>query len=387
MEMLDRYEIDPEPAWAATLIAGIVAIALAAVAFTRAVYWGFLWRYFWGPVEADAGGESCLIHFPDDGVTVTSASDRAIHGCARAYENAFVAEPGYTVISTVGYILVLVFMLAGVYMLLERFSLEPVRYFFYALVPFMLFGGSLRTVEDAFVSAIRAGETPAIEFPGSALLISPFIYFTVFAIALGAFVLSKWLARADVTDTYYYPLGTAGTVALSASFGYVLLLSIRNDWVDLVPAILVVTVGLATVLSVGTYALVDRIWPEVNEGTGLVGLVIVWGHAIDGVANVLANDWTWYWNLGEYSAKHPLNRTIMDVTNALQGGTEIAGVYVGEAWPFLIVKLVVPIAIVSVFDRQFLEESPRFAIMLLGAIVAVGLGPGTRDMIRVAFGI
>jgi uncharacterized membrane protein len=34
-----------------------------------------------------------------------------------------------------------------------------------------------------------------------------------------------------------------------------------------------------------------------------------------------------------------------------------------------------------------MEESPRFAVMLLEAIVAVGLGPGTRDMVRIAFGI
>ncbi|ERH09707.1 MAG: membrane protein of unknown function DUF63 [halophilic archaeon J07HX64] len=34
-----------------------------------------------------------------------------------------------------------------------------------------------------------------------------------------------------------------------------------------------------------------------------------------------------------------------------------------------------------------MDESPRFGIMLLGAIIAVGLGPGTRDMLRFTFGI
>jgi uncharacterized membrane protein len=118
-----------------------------------------------------------------------------------------------------------------------------------------------------------------------------------------------------------------------------------------------------------------------------MGVVVIWGHAIDGIANVLANDWTDVWNLGEYGAKHPFNQFVMDTTNAIQGGTEIAGVYVGTAWPFFIIKLLVPVVILAVFDKQFFDESPRFAIMLLGAIVAVGLGPGTRDMIRVAFGI
>jgi uncharacterized membrane protein len=77
----------------------------------------------------------------------------------------------------------------------------------------------------------------------------------------------------------------------------------------------------------------------------------------------------------------------MDATNAIQGGTSIAGIYVGEAWPFALVKIIVPVAILAVFDEEFMIESPRYAVMLLGAIVAVGLGPGTRDMLRIAFGI
>jgi uncharacterized membrane protein len=39
------------------------------------------------------------------------------------------------------------------------------------------------------------------------------------------------------------------------------------------------------------------------------------------------------------------------------------------------------------FDDAIFEESPRFAVLLLVAIVAVGLGPGTRDMLRATFGI
>jgi uncharacterized membrane protein len=114
---------------------------------------------------------------------------------------------------------------------------------------------------------------------------------------------------------------------------------------------------------------------------------VVWGHAIDGVANVIASDWTGAFGIPGpgYSAKHVVNRIIIDVTNAIQPAalTEI----IGDSWTFLVVKLIVATAIVAVFDREFIEESPRYAIMLLVAIVAVGLGPGTRDMIRVALGI
>lgn len=385
MTLLDRYGIDPETAWVGTLLAGLVSLVVAAVVFTERVYYGFIWQYFWGPVRADAEGESCFVYVRDEGEVVTGSA--AAEGCANV-EGVFVAEPGYTVVSTVSYILVLVFMLAGVYLLLKRFDLAPYDRFLYALVPFMLFGGALRTVEDAFVQAVDAGTTPALEFPASALLISPFIYFTVFGIALGALLLSKLLVHRDVTRTWTYPLAGIGLFWLLATVGYLLYLSVTTDYVSFHPSILVVILGLSTVFAVAAYVASERWRPAINAGTGLMGLVVVWGHAVDGFANVLANDWTHLWDLGvNYSPKHPFNEFVMTATSSLQGGEAIAGVYVGTAWPFAIIKILVPLAIVAIFDEQFMDESPRFAVMLLGAIVAVGLGPGTRDMLRFAFGI
>jgi len=386
MDGLEPREFNRELAWVAAFATGVAAVAGAVLLFTQQVYHGFLWRYFWGPVRADAESVDCYVRFPETGETLSGAE--AGSGCASgAYRNAFVAEPGYTVVSTLGYILILVFMLAGVYLLLERFDLSPYDRFFFALVPFMLFGGVLRAVEDAFVAAQRAGEVPAVEFPASAIIISPFIYFTVFAIALSSFLASKWLSARGLTGTFYYPLAAMGTGWLAGAFGYLLFLSITTEYVVLHASILALVIGVATVTAVITYYAADSYWPLVTAGTGLMGLVIIWGHAIDGAANVLANDWAWFWDLGEYSAKHPFNRVLIDTTNALQGGTEIGGVYVGDSWPFFIVKILVPVLILSVFDEKFLEDSPRFAVMLLGAVVAVGLGPGTRDMVRLAFGI
>jgi len=382
MDLLERYDISPESAWIGTLVTLLVGGIGAAVLFTERVYYGFLWRYFWGPVRADAKGADCVAYLRDEGQVVTNPEA----GCS-AVQNAYVAEPGYTVVSTLGYILILVFMLAGLYLLLDRLDLSPYDKFVYALVPFMLFGGGLRTVEDSFVAAQRAGEIPAIEFPASALLISPFIYFTVFFIALGILLASLWAERNGYTETYYYPLGIAGTVLLAGTFAYLFYLSVTNDWMRLYPTVLLATLGLATLLAWGTYAAVERYRPAVHAGTGLVGLVVIWGHAVDGLANVFANDWTQLWHGGEYGAKHPFNQFIMDTTNTIQGGESIAGVHVGDSWPFLLIKLAVPVLILAVFDEKFLDENPRYGFMLLGAIVAVGLGPGTRDMIRLAFAI
>ena len=381
MQLLERYNVSPELAWIATFVAGVTVIVGAALAFPQRVYDEIIWRYFLGPVRVDATDVNCLIYDRNTAEVIEPAN-----GCVPE-ASQFVVTDGYTVTSTLGYILVLVFMLFGVYLLLDRFSLRPYRGFFYALFPFMLFGGALRTVEDAFIAALSAGETPAIEYPLSALLISPFIYFTVFAIALGAFLLSKYLHARDLTETWTYPLATMGTAVLALSLGYLFFVSIAEDYATLYPSMLAVILLLSTVFTVGAYVLVDRVWPWVNAGTGLMGLVVIWAHAVDGVANVLANDWTHLWHGLNYGAKHPFNDTVMSVTSTLQGGQELFGVYVGDAWPFLLVKIIAPVLILALFDEEFIEDSPRFAILLLGAVVAVGLGPGTRDMLRVAFAI
>jgi len=376
-----RYGVTTAQAWVGALVASVVGIAGAAVVFTEQIYWGFLWRYFWGPVEADALGERCLVYDQSAGAVVPSSGGA---DCTRVAGN-FVAEPGYTLVSEVGYMIVLVFMLLGVYVLLQRLDLEPYREFFFALVPFMLFGGVLRVVEDSFVAARDAGLQPPIDVPWSALIISPFIYFTVFAIALAALLSSKWLEATGRTDTYHEPLRIVGGVALAAASGYLLVLSATTAYVDWFPMVFVVTMGLATAIAYGTFRLVERVRPAINAGTGYMGLVVVWGHAIDGVANVIASDWTWVFGVGEYGAKHPINRIIVDLTGSVQPAALTAAI--GDSWPFLLIKIVVAVAILSLFDDEFIEGSPRYSVMLLGAIVAVGLGPGTRDMVRVTFGI
>ncbi|WP_302081261.1 DUF63 family protein [Salinibaculum rarum] len=382
MNGLDEYGISPEQAWLGTFVAGVVALAGSALVFTERVYYGFIWRYFWGPVAADADGARCVAYLRDSGDVVFNPAA----GCG-VVENAYVAEPGYTTVSTIGYMVVLVFMLWGVYLLLQRFDLRPYPDFFLSLVPFMLFGGALRVVEDSFVAAQRAGADPAVGFPASGALISPFIYFTVFFVTLVAFLLAKWLQWNDHTETYSYPLGAMGAGIFLLTAGYLTMLSVTRDYVGWYPLVTVTTVGLATLLAVGAYYGLDRYAPEVNAGTGTMGLVVVWGHAIDGVANVIASDWTGAFGIpGEgYSAKHVVNRIIIDVTNAVQPAwlTDI----VGDSWTFLVVKLIVAVFILSVFDEQFFDESPRYAVLLLMAILAVGLGPGTRDMIRVTLGI
>ena len=377
MELSDG--LDLERAWLATFIGSIVALVVGALAFPGRVYDGFLWRYFWGPVDADAHGATCAVR--SGGTT-----ERLYGQTACAGADGIVVTPGYTTVSTVSYAIVLVFMLVGVLLLLRRLDIRMSKRFYFALFPFMLFGGALRVVEDVNATFVREGVGMLIPFPTVGLIISPFIYFTMFAITLAALVGTISLSKRGVIDDFEPALGAVGTVSLSATLAVLLYVSVTSDLVGFYPAVAVIVLIGATLIAAAFWVLSERYAPRINAGTGTMGILVVWGHSVDGIANVLSLDW--HEELGlpvEYGSKHVVNAAVDRYTGLIQ--PEWLTDAIGTVWPFLIIKIVAAVAVVWVFDREIFEESPRYAYLLLIAILAVGLGPGTRDMLRATLGI
>ena len=371
--------IDPVRAWLVACVGGIAILAGGAVAFPRRVYDGFLWRYFWGPVDADAHGASCVVR--SDGTT-----ERLFDGLACSNAGGIVAEPGYTAVSTVSYAIVLVFMLVGVLLLLRRLDVRMTRRFYVALFPFMLFGGALRVVEDVNVTFLRAGADTLIPYPPVALIISPFIYFVLFAFTLGAVVLWVLLSRRGVIEAYEPYLAGTGALAATATVGGLLYVSATSELVGFVPAVAAITLGGATLVAALFWWASQRYAPFVNEGTGYVGALIVWGHSVDGIANVVSLDWADALGVGvTYGSKHVVNEATVRFTSRLQPAWLSDAI--GTAWPFVGIKIAAAVFVVWVFNDEIFEDSPRYAYLLLIAILAVGLGPGTRDMLRATLAI
>lgn len=378
MQVTER--VDAGRAWAGTAVAAVAVLALGSLLFPAQVYRGFVWHYFWGPVYADAHNALCAVN---DGTVQLLYSEGS---CQAAVEQGLVvAEPGYTLVSEVGYMIVLLFALVGVLQLVRRLRVGTDRRLLVALVPFMLFGGVLRAVEDAN-DAVPEGATQAISYPLNTFFISPLIYVTVFLVTLGSLVAAIWLQRNGYTEGYIRPLAAMGSIAFLITFGFLLSQGLTADYVAFHPQILTVVVVVASLLAGGIYVVTERFAPNINAGTGILGLVVLWGHAIDGVANVVAADWLGVLGVNlNYVPKHPANAFIVRTTESLLPQSVLA--VTGSSWPFLVVKLLVALAVVWIFDAEIFEESPRYTLLLLVAIVAVGLGPGTRDVVRATFGI
>ena len=379
MALADYTDLDSERLWGGAVLALIVAVVGGSLAFPRAVYDRFVWHYFWGPVQADAQSAVCAVR--EGGVTRYLDSTAA---CTNAAEP--VAYPGYTLVSEVGYVVVLLVALTGVVFLLRRLEVGGSKGFFYALVPFMFFGGALRVIEDVN-DAVPPTET-LVAYPLNTLIISPVIYFTVFVVTLAAHVVAVALDRNGVVDDYRRPLAASGVAVLVASLAYLAYMAATGAQnVTFYPQVLLITLAVATLAAVATWTLVRRYAPGVVSGTGpMLALVVIWGHAVDGAANVVGLDWMTALGAGpNLVPKHPVNAAIVDITGSLLPPGILA--VTGDTWPFLLVKLAAATFVVSIFDEQVIEESPRYSILLLTAIVAVGLGPGTRDMLRATFGV
>jgi uncharacterized membrane protein len=375
--MDEVYGVDPERAWGGALLAGVLALVAGALAFPRQIYDEFLWRYFWGPVVADAYGAPCAIRADGETTIASAPTDCTVTA-------GIVAEPGYTTLSTVSYAVVLIFMLIGVIFLLRRLDVGDSPRFFFALFPFMLFGGALRVVEDANVALMDTGG-PTIPFPWSGFLISPLIYFTVFFVTVAALVASVLAEHRGLVDRYEYPLAGFGTLTLAVTFAYLGWLVLTTDVLGFQPLVPLITLIGATLITWVVWVVTQRATPVVNAGTGLMGALVIWGHTVDGVANVLSLDWSSALGIPSYSPKHVVNAAIIDITGSIQ--PEWLSELIGTAWPFLPVKVLAATLVVYVFDDQIFEDSPRYAMILLVAILAVGLGPGTRDFLRATFGI
>jgi uncharacterized membrane protein len=405
--------VDPIRAWVVAAVVGVAALVGGALAFPGAVYDRFIWHYFWGPIHADAAGAGCAVRASTGSPVALLGGDACT---AAVNRGAIVAEPGYTLVSEAGYVVVLLFMLIGVLFMLRRLGLGRRRSFFFALVPFMFFGGALRVVEDANVAIAVAGGEPAIAYPLSSLIISPVIYFVVFLVTLAAVLASVRIVgtgrsggsggRTDratdggtVTEeprtsqvsegrlgNYERPLLAIGIVVLALTIAYLVALSLETAAVGFYPQMPILTLGITTVIAVAVWAGINRFAPALTLGTQGIGFVVLWGHTLDGVANVIASDWAQAIGLPfAYSAKHPINRIIIDATQGVLPQSTAA--VIGTSWPFLLIKVVAALAVIWLFDETIFEESPRYTILLLVAIVAVGLGPGTRDMLRATFGI
>lgn len=221
------------------------------------------------------------------------------------------------------------------------------------LAPWMVAGAALH-------SLFQLEAVPEVLMP---LLGTPAVYFATF-VAAGA----TWIgAIRREPNRVPRVLGVAGaTVALVATAAVLA----AGGVVQPGPSLASVVIALA--LTGACWVGLERTSPESVAATGSTGVLVVFAHALDGASTAIGID-----VLGR-GERTPLSAAILEFAASLPTADAL-----GAGWLFVLVKLGLAVAIVNLF-AGYVREDPRQAYLLLAVIVAVGLGPGSQNVILFA---
>ncbi|WP_416840861.1 DUF63 family protein [Haloferax sp. DFSO52] len=249
------------------------------------------------------------------------------------------------------YLVVLVVGLAGIAVGVARSRPTVTDEHVLALVPWMVSG-------SAFHVLYVVGLLPPVVEPFGG---TPAVYLTV-AVLAGATFLGLDAAGSASPRNIALPgiVFAGGLVVVGLASG----LS-AGTLSPLWPGIALV---VAVLLTPATWAVLTRIDPMATAA-GTLGLLAIFGHALDGVSTAVGID-----VLG-FSERTPLSRFILDAAGALPTAE-----LVGVGWLFVLVKLAVVGLVVGLL-AEYVEEEPTEGALLLGLVAAVGLGPGVHNLL------
>lgn len=261
----------------------------------------------------------------------------------------------------------------------EGFGLPPLPYAIAILIGTIAVGYGFYvrrpSIEEAHVVALGAWmavgaavhalyQLAALPAAAEPLAGTPAVYVTT-AIVVGA----GWLL-ADITidpDRVPVAIAASGGLLFVALAGWVVQIGRRAGTLELIWPAIGVVVSIA--LTAGIWVALARFRPAATATTGWVGVLTVFAHVFDAISTSVGVD-----VLG-FGERTPLSRRILLFAEGLP--TEP---YLGSGWLFVVVKVALVVAIVLLM-RDYVAEEPVEGRLLLGFIAAVGLGPGTHNVL------
>lgn len=254
----------------------------------------------------------------------------------------------YTLVDTLTYALILIVAVFLIYRWMQRAGLAFDRQLLFATLPWVVFGGLARVVEDAGM----------LEAPWRYLLITPLIFFVIFFYAVVVLYLCHRLLGERGVRVY----GMVGVLSAAVALALLLWHGATVSTIDLmVPAVIL---GLAAVTSLALWALL-RYGFRWEYASDRIYQVLIAGHMLDASATSYGID------------LHPLGYVEQHVV----GSSLIAATGTGFAmFPLKLLVLIPGIFVLELYRRE--ESATSFWHLIVLAMIVVGLAPGVRDMMR-----
>lgn len=258
---------------------------------------------------------------------------------------------GYNIVNTVTYAIILIIAAVIVYKLIKKMNIKIDKYFLFSIVPFVLLGGILRSLEDLFESSGAAR---------NALFITPMVYIVIFFIALAALIVSIAIQKKFKIKYYksWFVIGIAIVIS-SLAYGRLddanalgLMLGIFAAWI----AGFIIVKFIASKWS-----------PSLNKFLSGENMFILLVHLFDATTTFVALEFY------PYFEQHVLTGFLINVF-----GTPA----------IFITKLVVVSVVLYAFDKELAKPSEIEKRTFLKVIVVIlGLGPGLRNFLRLIMGV
>jgi uncharacterized membrane protein len=342
MKNIKVYQKNKNIIYLAIFSITILIILLGCLVYPHIFYDQWIWKYYWGPIVADANPNSIIEVY-----------------------NGVQAHEGYTLISEITYGLILIIALFFIYKLLKKLKIVVDWKFALALMPYILFGPISRTLEDAGFFT-----EPVVYF-----FISPLIYFQIAAYAV-VFLLLGHLLEKKYNKKYLTVnniLFSSGVIFFLSSLITLIFLSLEIDSFRF--DVLIFSVCLVSIVTFIVY-LVSYIFRK-NEKIVVyknpLNIAIIFGHLLDGITSYISIKDPL--NMGlSYAEKHPASNLLLELWGPL----------------FPIVKFLLVIIIIYVFDILYKDELKSYKILvnlLKIGILILGFSPGLRDLLRVTIGV
>ncbi|MDD1684366.1 MAG: DUF63 family protein, partial [Methanoregula sp.] len=183
----------------------------------------------------------------------------------------------YNVVDTLTYAIILVL---GVYLLYRWMSSSTYmadigftfdQTFILATIPYVILGGVLRVIED----------TGMITSDWKFLLVTPLIYFVLFAFTIGMMYLSRFLTLRGLTGNFIQFYTFAGTLALVVASLILLAWSMMHNGVDLFILAIIPIMAVTATLIVWAVMRYVLVWTYVTDP---IYLTLLFGQLLDASA-------------------------------------------------------------------------------------------------------
>jgi uncharacterized membrane protein len=261
-------------------------------------------------------------------------------------------EQPYNIVETVTYALILIAAVYIIYRWFKKSKFPLDGPFVLATLPYVVFGGVLRVVQD----------THMIKSDLQFLIVTPFIYFVIFFYTFGILVLSHYLERKGLCTSYIKVYAGVGIFSVFCVALFLLEWGITYTQIDLF--VLAIIPLMATVATLLVFACMRYLlkWQYVTDP---LYIALIFGQMLDASATSYGID---LHPSVQYIEQHVVGSALIEWTHT--------------AFVMFPLKLVVLFPAVYIMEMYRKEANPAFWHLILLAMIIVGLAPGVRDMTR-----